>query len=251
MKSNTARELINDFTEQIKTVLGDELIGVYLYGSLAYGDFNPESSDIDLMVVVKHQLSKTVLEKVDKIHQQIGIKFPVWKARIEISYTPQYFLTSDQPPAEPRPYFGEYKFYRKAPYGNEWIINLYLLQRYGKVLFGPVFSSLRAIVNINAVQEACRKDLIQEWVPKMDDYQWLSNPHYQSYLVLNLSRILNTLETGTLLSKKQSARYVRSAYPQWEELIAAAEMWKYGDKFDRVGQTREFLRFVVSRTKLL
>lgn len=39
-------------------VLKDNLAGIYLHGSLAMGCFNPERSDIDLVIVVKEKLSK-------------------------------------------------------------------------------------------------------------------------------------------------------------------------------------------------
>ncbi|WP_169082608.1 nucleotidyltransferase domain-containing protein [Paenibacillus sp. PL91] len=37
--------------------LDDHLVGVYLHGSLAMHCFNPETSDVDLLVVVKRELS--------------------------------------------------------------------------------------------------------------------------------------------------------------------------------------------------
>ena len=35
-------------------ILGDELVGVYLYGSLASGEFDPRTSDVDLLVEFSH-----------------------------------------------------------------------------------------------------------------------------------------------------------------------------------------------------
>ncbi len=37
--------------EGAQPILGDHFIGLYLYGSLASGDFNPQTSDIDFVVV--------------------------------------------------------------------------------------------------------------------------------------------------------------------------------------------------------
>lgn len=38
--------ILGDFLRQIQVLLGELFIGMYLYGSLAQGDFNPASSDI-------------------------------------------------------------------------------------------------------------------------------------------------------------------------------------------------------------
>jgi len=40
-----------------REILGDELAGVYLHGSLAMGCFNPDSSDIDVLVVARRALA--------------------------------------------------------------------------------------------------------------------------------------------------------------------------------------------------
>ncbi|MDD6156298.1 MAG: nucleotidyltransferase domain-containing protein [Lachnospiraceae bacterium] len=52
------REVTEEFVIQSRKILGDNLTGVYLHGSAAMGCFNPEESDIDLLVVVKDALSQ-------------------------------------------------------------------------------------------------------------------------------------------------------------------------------------------------
>ncbi|WP_236013414.1 aminoglycoside adenylyltransferase domain-containing protein [Paenibacillus glycanilyticus] len=45
-----------------RSILSDNLTGIYLHGSLAMGCFNPQKSDIDLILVVKNKLSKEELQ---------------------------------------------------------------------------------------------------------------------------------------------------------------------------------------------
>ena len=40
----------------LKPILQEQLIGIYLYGSLVTGDFDPSISDIDLVVVLTDEL---------------------------------------------------------------------------------------------------------------------------------------------------------------------------------------------------
>lgn len=42
--------VLNFLMDQIKVILTDKLCGIYLFGSLASGDFEENISDIDLMV---------------------------------------------------------------------------------------------------------------------------------------------------------------------------------------------------------
>ncbi len=48
--------LLREFTAMCRTVLGNELMGVYLHGSAAFGCFDARRSDLDLIVVVENPL---------------------------------------------------------------------------------------------------------------------------------------------------------------------------------------------------
>jgi hypothetical protein len=158
------------------------------------------------------------------------------------------------PPTKSRPWWGFGTFYAEAPAGNEWIINHYLLAQRGIALEGPAFNELIPPIGIHDVRQASARDLVEEWVPKIDNAAWLSNSHHQSYLVLNLCRILHTVIRSELGSKKVAGEWVKEAYPQWQDLIEEAERWVYGDEMNRQVDAVAFLRFAVDRmeeTKLL
>jgi len=241
-------QVITSLSLGITEILKENLIGIYLFGSLAYGDFDEARSDVDLMTIVKEPVTKVELEKLKQLHRQIEEQHPKWAGRIENSYTPQQMLSSVMPPGA-RPYYGEGVLQPEALYGNEWIINLYLLYESGIAIVGPKFGELVETINIKDVQQACVRDLFKEWEPKLREPEWLDNGHYQSYLVLNLCRILNTVMNATVLSKKKSAAWVMREYPEWKQLVEVAEAWHYGVEMKQKEKTLEFLRFVVGKVK--
>lgn len=53
----TVHTQINNLLAAFKQTLDENLIGIYLHGSLAMGCFNPARSDIDLLVVIQHSMS--------------------------------------------------------------------------------------------------------------------------------------------------------------------------------------------------
>ena len=55
--------LINGFVERSKEILRDNLVGVYLHGSSVMDCFNPQKSDIDLIIVVDQSLSESTKRK--------------------------------------------------------------------------------------------------------------------------------------------------------------------------------------------
>ncbi|HRD70447.1 MAG TPA: DUF4111 domain-containing protein, partial [Legionella sp.] len=232
IKNRTPYPDINKVIEElflaIQKILGPNLEGLYLFGSLVYGDFKEGSSDIDLVAIIKQPLNENELDQVRKLHQVFGERNPKWHERIECSYTPIHMLAHTLPPKEPRPYYGAGIFYLNADYGNEWIINNYLLSSHSIALIGPSFSSLVKPIDISEVQKACIRDLFREWAPKLNDLSWLENSHYQSYLILNLCRILYTVSCSRTGSKIVSAAWVKEKHPQWEDLIEEAEQWEYG-----------------------
>ena len=239
--------VLTEWADGLKRLLGKKIVGLYLSGSLTYGDFVPERSDIDLEAVVESPLTEDELRSVEQLHSQIEGRCPQWANRIECSYVPLELMCELTPPTTPRPWWGFGTLYAEAPAGNEWIINHDLLSKHGIALDGPDFKGLIPPIDIHIVRQASARDLFQEWVPKIDDGAWLSNSHYQSYLVLNLCRILRTVIHGQPGSKKVAGQWVKATYPQWKNLIEEAERWAYGGEMNRQADAVSFLRFAVER----
>ena len=239
--------VLTEWADGLKRMLGKKIVGLYLSGSLAYGDFVPERSDIDLQAVTRSALTEDELRSVEQLHRQMEGRCPQWADRIECSYVPLELMRELTPPATSRPWWGFGTFYAEAPAGNEWIINHYLLSKHGIALEGPDFNELIPPIDIHAVRQASARDLFQEWVPKIEDRAWLANSHYQSYLVLNLCRTLHTVIQGQPSSKKVAGQWAKATYPQWRNLIEEAEQWTYGSEMKRQADAAAFLRFAVER----
>ena len=241
--------LLVEYIDGARNVLGGNLVGVYLSGSLAYGDFVPERSDIDLQVVVRSPLTQEELKAVEELHRKIDTRCPAWAKRIECSYVPLELMAELLPPKTPRPWWGFDTLYPAAPAGNEWIINHYFLSKYGIALEGPDFTTLVPPIDMREVQKASARDLLKEWVPKIADMDWLSNSHYQSYFVLNLCRILHTVCGGEPGSKRVAAQWLKWKYSEWKDLVEEAERWRYGDEMKKHAEAIAFVKFVIQRVK--
>src|ERR1051325_7370347 len=109
--------------EGTKAALGENIVGLYLSGSLTYGDFVPKRSDIDLQAVVRSPLNQNELESIGQLHKDLNERPPAWNDRLECSYVPLELMHEILPPKTPRPWWGFDTLYAEAPAGNEWIIN--------------------------------------------------------------------------------------------------------------------------------
>src|SRR5512133_1805494 len=64
------REVLNIFAEAISAELGDNLVGIYLIGSIASGDFDSDS-DIDFLVVTNTELTEVNMKSLQDIQIRI------------------------------------------------------------------------------------------------------------------------------------------------------------------------------------
>ena len=217
-------EFINIFKEKILENINN-IIGIYIFGSLVYGGFDEKSSDIDLQVITKALLNEEEMEKIKNVHKEIIEINKIWGKRLEVSYTPLFMFKEKVIPVIPRPYYNG-KFYEKAGYGNEWIINNYLILNYGQKIYGEDFKTLLNYeISIDNVKKSCVKDFYKEWNPKIKDEKWLLDYKNQAYIILNICRIIYTIKNNKIGNKLESAKWVKEKYIKWNSLIEEAEKW--------------------------
>lgn len=233
-------------TAGLDEVLGDQLVGLYLTGSLSYGGFDPGSSDIDLLALLERPITSDQRSSLRTLHEQIASEAPEWATRLEISYLPRHLLDSEEPPAEPRPYVNGGQLWEPDPvYGQEWTMNLLVLRRCGIALRGPVAAEVFPEVDNAAMRAASLRSLHEEWEPLLDDPRPLNDPHQQAYITLTLCRILHTAREDGVASKPDAAAGVKRTYPQWAELVRCAEAWQHGQPLQMTDEVLAFLRFVI------
>src|SRR4030067_368749 len=70
-------------------ILIKQFIGMYLYGSLALGDFNPNRSDIDFLIVTEKVLSEKLISKLKTMHSRLAAGGSKWVKKLEGGYMPE------------------------------------------------------------------------------------------------------------------------------------------------------------------
>ena len=62
---------MNFLFSRVKEIVDDQFVGMYLFGSLANGDFD-QHSDIDVLVVTKDEISTDVFSSLQAMHAHIA-----------------------------------------------------------------------------------------------------------------------------------------------------------------------------------
>jgi hypothetical protein len=232
-------------------LLGDQLVGLYLTGSLTYGDFDRGSGDIDFLVVLVEPLSNERLGKVTKFHSQIGQQFPEWAKRLEGSYITLAMLKRLEIPRKGRLYVSNGRLKEEIP-DDSWFIDLYDLYQSGVALTGPEPKAIFSPVPIQRVRQASRDELHKYWEPKLSSPTPFGSAgydtnHLQAYAVLTMCRILHRAKNDEVASKRVASKRAKQAYPEWRPLIEKAEGWQHGKQLNAVQETLGFIRFTLKQ----
>ena len=231
-------------------ILGDRFAGLYLYGSLAAGDFDPECSDIDFVVVTDGELPEELLPALEAMHAGLASADRKWAKKLEGSYVPQRALRRYDPEDAPRPQLNEGRFY-VARHCSDWIIQRHVLREHVVTMAGPPASTLIDPVLPDELRGAVRGILREWWEPMLLDPAWLrSGDEYQAYAVLTMCRALYTLQHGAVASKPVSAKWARRELGgRWAGLIEWASAWRHDAPAGDLCATLEFVRFTLGRAR--
>lgn len=82
------RTIVEILVGQIASTLEDNLEALYLRGALALGDFNPETSDIDLLVLTRELVTDKDFTALTRMHGQIEKMPNRYASDIELAYAP-------------------------------------------------------------------------------------------------------------------------------------------------------------------
>lgn len=217
------KSLLKTISEQYQDLLGDNLVGIYLHGSIAFGCFNWDRSDIDFIVVVEDALlPKTkiellnVLEKLCKQAPEKGFEMSI----IQKKYCQDFIY--------PTPY--------ELHFSNDWRLPRYLenplllrnnvmetdhdlaahftvIKKMGLVLFGAPITEVFGSIPKEDYLDSIRLDIEKSKEDVLD------NP---VYVILNLCRVYAYIKDGAVLSKEQGGQWGLKNLPdQYYNLIIA------------------------------
>jgi predicted nucleotidyltransferase len=242
-------EVLNILLRSVKEILGEQFIGMYLYGSLSSGDFDPETSDIDFLVVTKTIPSEETITKLEEMHNQTWATSLERAGKLEGAYVPQALIRRHDPLGPACPTVNEGKFY-VAPLGSDWIIQRHVVREFGVVVEGPEPVTLIDPVGPGEIRESVVGTLEEWWFPMLDDPSWLREhePAYRAFAVITMCRVLHALEHGTIVSKPKAIQWAQTLLGgPWSQIITMAiAVSNHEDQDITLHETLDFIRFVKS-----
>lgn len=219
----TELELLEKIKISYRAILCPKLVGIYVHGSLAFGCFRWESSDIDFVVVVSELLSQSEKEallsallELDAYAPPKGFEMSVVLEGVCNSFlypTPFELHFSNTHKDRCREDLSQYCQTMNGT-DKDLAAHFTVIHHVGQVLYGKpipeVFGEVPRSDYLDSIQEDVRdasKDIVRQ----------------PAYYILNLCRILAYLQDGLVLSKEQGGRWgIRNCDEEYGDLIQSA-----------------------------
>ncbi len=194
-----------------------------MYGSLAVGDFDPHTSDIDFIVVTETGLTESLILQLQEMHAAFDRSGAHWSGRIEAVYLPREALNHAAPTSARYPQVEKGTALFQAPLEIGWAFQRLALRTYGVVVCGPELAGWIDPVDPADMRRAAAA-ITGEWLDgsRRDPawIAWVRVRSSQAFVVLTLCRLLYSLERGGIASKPAAACWaIETLGSHWEALI--------------------------------
>jgi streptomycin 3"-adenylyltransferase len=215
-----------------QTILGENLRGLYLHGSIAMGCFNPDSSDVDVLAVVQSPLSLETKQALAGAHIQLAAQCP---NPLEVSVILQAVLDNFTHPTPfefhySRDFLEAFKegtadltTPRKDP---DLAAHMVITKQYGIALTGKPASDVFPDVPDDDYLDSIVQDAtwcIQNMMNGADE----GVCRVPQYAVLNLCRVLAFIQDNQITSKRTGAEWALQHLPDTYHAVIQAALDEY------------------------
>lgn len=213
---------LQDLALRIAETLSDDLVGVYVFGSVALNDYLPPQSDVDVLVVSRESLSLDTksnlvfeIRSVSETYPAIGLDLIV--TSVECVTTLPKDPTFELSIAIGKDWVPETEF--GGPY-EAILLDLEIARRCGIALYGPSPGELISTVPFERLGPIVRGTIDWHRDHVFDDF----HDPLGHYAILNTCRALRYFDEDALCSKSEAARWAQERFPQNEVISEAAKI---------------------------
>ena len=242
--------LINEYVGRSTEILRDTLVGVYLHGSSVMGCFNPQKSDIDLIIVVNGEISDDTKREFMDMTVELNARAP--RKGIEMSIVKRDVCA---PFVYPTPYelhfsAGHLQNYEED--SGDYIRNMKgtdkdlaahftVIRTRGRCLYGAPIDEVFA--------EVPRRDYVDSILFDVKNSKE-EIKEYTMYLTLNLARVAAYLEDGVVFSKKEGGEWGLKNLPSEFHPVIKDALREYTESAEVIYDTKraeEYADYMLNR----
>ena len=205
--------ILNIIVKKYKEILGSNLVGIYVHGSMAFNCFNWDKSDIDFLVVVDKKLSKNeklnMLEVLETLRAQSPAK------GLEMSVVLKKYCIDFQYPTPYELHFSKDWLERylanplllcddRIKTDNDLAAHFTVICHVGITLYGVPIRDVFGEVPKEDYIDSIKNDV------KNGNIEIIKNP---MYIILNLCRVVAYIKDNLITSKEQGGNWALNNLP--------------------------------------
>jgi hypothetical protein len=213
--------LLVELTAAAREILGDSFVGAYLQGSFALGDADL-FSDCDFLIPVHRPITPDQETALRALHDEIPTRAGFWTKHLEGSYPVIQELRSLDGLGRDWLYIDHgWREMQWSTHCNTEVVR-WTVREYGVTLAGPDPRELVDLVPPEALRERMRENVVT-LLPDLATWISIELAWGQRYAVTTLCRILYTLTTARVCSKKAALLWaIDELDPRWSGLCRQA-----------------------------
>ncbi len=244
--------VLADLAQRARDILGDNFVGAYLQGSFAVGDADLES-DCDFLIPVHRPIDAAQEAALRQLHRELPARDGYWTKRLEGSYPEKDQLRALSGLGEKWLYIDNgWTEMSWSTHCNTEVVR-WSLRECGITIVGPDPKTLVEVVSADVLRAKMR-DEVENFIPNLNAWTGIDrNDWSQRYVVTTLCRIMHTMDTGRITSKKAALIWGREHLPpEWSNIIQRAidnraAQWDAPANAADVAKTMAFLEFATGR----
>jgi predicted kinase/predicted nucleotidyltransferase len=211
-----------ELVSSARAILKDNFTAAYLQGSLARKDPD-EHGDVDFIIVTEGRVNELEFEALQTMHLRLNDLDSYWAKHLEGSYFPKDVLRRYDPNSEPVVYIDNGSRQLLRHKHDDTLVVRWVLRDHAIILAGPDAKTLIDEVSTQALQHEVSA-VMQEWANEIfAEPERVNNGWYQPYAVLSYCRMLQTLQTGRVESKRSAIDWgIENLDERWKGLIQRA-----------------------------
>jgi hypothetical protein len=210
--------LLRDIAGDFPTVLKDNLVGIYLWGSLTYKAFDKRCSDVDSIVVTRKDLTDAEFAGLGRWFRRAARRNP-WVQRLDMRFViDREFLDKTSKCCG----FYSGKLTRHGSDANPIIwMNV---GRYGITLWGKEAKKIAPAVSSRRLNDALllELDYLSEDLTKNAGSRSVRAFRHNAYAVLTACRILYTAHNRVIVPKDTAYEWAIASLPMERRPVVAA-----------------------------
>jgi predicted nucleotidyltransferase len=251
------RQVSDTFLSLVDEAAPDLVEGVYLHGSLGFGEWYDGRSDIDYVAVLARRPDDRLVDLLRDVHARLAETFPrppfdgfhlTWD---DLAGSP--YACPDLPCTQAGYFHPEARL-------DVHPVTWHELASHGVTVRGPDVSTLDIWTDRRALRAYTHENLGAYWRPEVEQLRRFpgeaARPEIVTWFVLGVSRLHHLLATDRLTSKTGAGRYALEAFDdRWRPIVTEALVYREleestgeydGEPARRARETVEFAEMAVA-----